>query len=102
MFASSVRTYGDYFDHVSIRNHIFQPAINGNLGAEYRTEQSGIIYLGISYHRPFSFITLDKVNYKYRGKDVVAGNLLIGNYLTIDLRYYFHEEKRSRTVKPGE
>lgn len=93
MFASSVQTYDEYFNHVSYRRQIFMPAINGNLGFEYRTEKSGTIYLGASYHRPFQYIYGDKVRYYNRGKDETIGNFLVGNYLTIDLRYYFHDDK---------
>ncbi len=94
MFASSVLSYDDYFSHISLRKQIFQPAVNGNIGFEYRTEKSGNIYLGVSYHRPFSYIYFDKVEYKNNGKEETVGNFLIGNYLTIDLRYFFHEEAR--------
>ena len=93
MFASSILTYDEYFSHVASRKQIFNPAINGNVGFEYRTKKNGTIYLGASYHRPFSYIYVDKARYTYRGKDVGAVSFIVGSYLTIDLRYYFHEEK---------
>lgn len=92
MFASSILTYDEYFTHVSSRKQIFNPAVNGNAGFEYRTKKSGTIYLGASYHRPFSYIFVDKARYTYRNKDVGAINFLEGSYLTVDLRYYFHED----------
>ncbi|MFZ7114705.1 MAG: hypothetical protein ACO1G9_04920 [Bacteroidota bacterium] len=94
MFASSILTYDEYFTHVSSRKQIFNPAVNGNAGFEYRTEKNGTIYLGISYHRPFSYIFVDKARYTFRGKDVGAVSFLEGSYLTVDLRYYFHEDKK--------
>lgn len=96
MFASSILTYDDYFTHVASRKQVFNPAINGNVGIEYRTKKSGILYLGVSYHRPFSYIYVDKARYTYRGKDVGAVNFIVGSYLTIDLRYYFHEDKKKK------
>ncbi len=96
MFASNIQTYDYYYNHVSSYRQIFQFAINGNLGLEYRTENSGTIYFGVSYHRPFSYIYYDRVRYQYHGKDVVIGNELVGNYLTVDFRYYFHEDKKKK------
>jgi hypothetical protein len=96
MFASSILTYDDYFTHVASRKQVFNPAINGNVGFEYRTKTSGTIYLGASYHRPFSYIYVDKARYTYRGKDVGAVNFIVGSYLTVDLRYYFQEEKKKK------
>jgi len=98
MFASNVQSYDEYFQHVSFRNHIFQASVLANLGWEWRTEKSGFIYLGASYHRPFSFIYLTKVEYKFRGKDESTDQKLLGNYLTLDLRYFFPENKGK---KPG-
>ena len=96
MFASSILTYDEYFTHVSSRKQIFNPSVNGNVGFEYRTKKSGTIYLGASYHRPFSYIYIDRARYTYRGKDVGAVNFLEGSYLTIDLRYYFHEDAEKK------
>jgi hypothetical protein len=94
MFASSVQSNGESFSHVAFRNHVFQPALNANIGWEYRTEKSGNLYLGISYHRPFSFIYLSKTHYDYNGKDITMFNELLGNFLTLDFRYFFHEEEK--------
>lgn len=102
MFASNIVTYDQFFNHVSFRNHIFQPAINGNIGFEYRTPKSGNIYIGVSYHRPFSYIYFDKVKYSNGGRDATVGNLLVGNYLTIDLRYFFHEDPVKETKHKAE
>ena len=102
MYASSVRTYAGYFQQVSFRNHIFGAAVLANLGWEWRTEKSGSIYLGASYHRPYEFTHLTKVQYKFQGKDETIANTLSGNYLTIDLRYFFHEDpmqKKRRTTE---
>ncbi|MBK9413730.1 MAG: hypothetical protein IPN61_10020 [Bacteroidetes bacterium] len=96
MFASSILTYDEYFTHVASRKQVFNPAINGNVGFEYRTKNSGTVYLGASYHRPFSYIYVDKARYTYRGKDVGAVNFIVGSYLTVDLRYYFQEEKKKK------
>ena len=96
MFASNVQSYDEYFQHVSFRNHIFQASVLANLGWEWRTEESGYIYLGASYHRPFSFIYLTKIEYRYRGKDESTDQKLLGNYLTLDLRYFFPENKKRK------
>lgn len=88
MFASSLKTTDPYFQQVAFRNHVFLPAIIGNLGCELRTEKSGIVYFGFSFQRPFSFIYLSKIGYTGTNKYAVVQNELSGTYLTIDLRYY--------------
>jgi len=89
LFASSIQTFDYYFNHIGFRNRVVQPAINANVGAEYRTEKSGTIYLGASFQRPFDYIYLSKVLYDRNNHDTVIANELTGTYLTIDLRYYF-------------
>jgi hypothetical protein len=93
MYPSSVATYDPaYFYHVAIRNHVVMPAITANLGWEYRTEKSGFIYIGASFQRPFDYIFTSFFNYKGNGKDFTLGRRLSGSYLTLDLRYFFHED----------
>ena len=93
MFPSSIQTKDVYFNHVAFRNHIFQPALSANIGCEYRTNKNGIIYLGASFQKPFSFIYLSKVGYNGNNKEIIIRNELSGSYLTIDLRYFFPESK---------
>jgi hypothetical protein len=93
MFASDIETYDTSFRHVAFRRSVFQPAIGANAGFEYRTEKSGIIYLGASYQRPFNYIYLSKVGWYGNKKEIVVENELSGSYLSIDLRYYFPETK---------
>lgn len=96
MFASDVRSYDDYFEQRSFRKSLFQPAVTGNLGWEYRTPKSGYIYVGASYHRPFSYIYITKINYQQRNALIES---LAGNYLTIDLRYFFFEDPKKKSKK---
>jgi hypothetical protein len=61
------------------------------LGFEWRTK-SQIVYLGGIYHRPFNDIELvmPKVELILIQRRVIYP--VSGNYLTIDLRYFFHED----------
>jgi hypothetical protein len=93
MFPSDIQTGDSSFNHVSFYNHTFQPALTANVGFEYRTNKNGIIYLGASYHRPFSFIYLQKIGWYHNDKDIVVQNELSGSYLTIDFRYFFPQTK---------
>lgn len=71
-----------------------------NLGFEWRTENSGYFYLGASYFQPFSDMAFTYIQYPktniYSG--VVVGGIR-GNYLTLDLRYFFHENPNRLTRK---
>lgn len=92
MFASSLETSGEGFEHRSKRKNVLQPAVIANVGWEYRTTKSGYWYLGASYHRPFNYIYTSQVQYQRAGKEFIVEQRLLGNYLTLDLRYFFHED----------
>ncbi len=97
--ASSVRTAGAEFEQIAIKKHTVNPALNANVGWEYRTPSSGSIYLGATYHRPIAEIYSNSVLYRKNGNDVIARNQLSGSYLTVDLRYYFAAEKDPKKKK---
>jgi hypothetical protein len=100
MFASDVESYDEYYFQHSYRTGFFLPAVLANLGWEYRTEKSGYFYVGASYHRPFTFIFDTRIRYEANGKyEKVAMNIL-GNYLTVDLRYFFYEDSRKKYKTP--
>jgi len=96
MTASDIRTYSDYFIHVALRNHTFQPSVHANLGWEYRTEKSGYFYVGATWHRPFAFLYKSGIEYTGNLQKPYIENRLTGTYLTLDLRYYFHEDKEKK------
>lgn len=92
-----------YFQHISFRKSWVIPSLLANMGFEYRTQEKGFYYVGFSYHRPFGNITDALVAYqtpdefgipRERERSVFE---ILGNYLTIDLRYFFHEDPERRT-----
>jgi hypothetical protein len=91
----SVKTYRARWNQVSIVI---------NYGFEFRSEKKGYYYLGASYNRPLSIIGISDVRVEKNG----AGNNLQvpinGSYLTVDLRYFFHEDParaKKRIKKEG-
>lgn len=76
------------------RRNWAQFAVVGNIGVEYRTEKSGYFYLGATYHRPFGDMAqadatwLDRYA-SFRPYKMITQ--LSGSYLTVDFRYFFHE-----------
>ncbi|PCJ25703.1 MAG: hypothetical protein COA97_07440 [Flavobacteriales bacterium] len=92
---------GIYFTNAINRTYWIQPSLLANIGWEYRTEKSGYIYIGASLHRSFSNIFTEHVHYNgendNRDEDITFD--LTGNYLTIDIRYFFHEEKQKKKKK---
>jgi hypothetical protein len=92
MFASSLETEGEGYIHKSKRKNVLQPAVIANIGWEFRTLKSGYWCLGVSYHRPFSYIYTSQVQYQRAGKEFIIEQRLLGSYLTLDLRYFFHED----------
>lgn len=101
-FPTDVYTEDDYFKHISKRSSWVFGSVLANLGWEYRTEKSGYFYLGASLHRPFSAIYTSTIVY-YKDPNAIKNPaqqfLLSGNYLTFDLRYYFHEEPLKKQNK---
>jgi hypothetical protein len=82
------------------RNNWAQFGALANLGVEYRTERSGYFYLGGSFHRPFGEMAFADLT--YYGPSFFPYTMrtpLDGGYLTLDLRYYFHEDPEKRKVK---
>lgn len=68
-----------------------------NVGWEYRTKKSGYFYIGGSYHRPFQPIYDSFLIYTDNGGREERGVLqMSGNYLTLDFRYFFHEEPKEK------
>lgn len=92
-FASSVRTFNDNYEQFSIKKHSVEPSLNANIGWEYRTYQSGAIYLGATYHRPFGDVFSNSIIYREGTSETGSFTQLSGSYLTADLRYYFRAEK---------
>lgn len=77
------------------RNNWVQAGVLGNMGVEYRTEKTGIIYLGATYHQPFNDMVTADLTYASSANNFfpyVMRTALDGGYLTLDLRYYFHED----------
>ena len=99
-FVSDIFTYDSaYFENYAVYNTHFRSAVIANLGTELRTEKSGYFYLGATYQRPFGDIYTEHIRYEANGKkeDVYTG--LSGNYLTLDIRYYFHSEPVKKKKK---
>ncbi len=92
-FPSNVTSNGTYFQQFTDRESWVFPAISGNVGYEIRTYKSGYFYIGASYHRPFGDIYRSTAGY-YVDDNYFTGQqfLLSGNYLTVDFRYFFHED----------
>ena len=85
----------------TFRRSWVQMAVLANYGFEYRTKDRGYWYLGASYHRPFSDMATTEVTYMRNTVPEVVLADLSGSYLTVDLRYFFHEDPdRKRKTRP--
>lgn len=70
-----------------------------NIGVEYRTKKSGAFYIGASLTNPFRPLgelhaNSHVINYSKK----VVGDVS-GNYISIDLRYFFHDKKEKTKKK---
>jgi hypothetical protein len=101
IYPTPLYTFDDYFTNAVNRSNWIQPSLLANVGWEYRTEKSGYWYFGASFHRPFSKIMEEFVVYRGENQNRVVETTfdVTGNYLTLDLRYFFHEEKEKKKEK---
>lgn len=76
-----------------------QMAVVANIGFEYRTKSSGYIYLGTSLHRSFNDIADTRITYSLNNVAETTTTTLGGSYVTIDLRYFFHEDPERQKPK---
>ena len=71
------------------RKSLLNGAVITGLGYELRRQEEGIFYIGLGYHLPFSFIYHGRLQY-IRSQELFQIDYRIpGNYLSIDLRYFF-------------
>lgn len=101
LYPTPLFTSDIYYSNAVNRTGWLQPSLIANIGWEYRTESSGYFYFGASFHRPFQSIMTQYVTYygESGNRFEEAEFDLSGNYITIDLRYFFHEEERERKKK---
>jgi hypothetical protein len=101
IYPSDLRTFDNYFTNDLLRYSWIRTSLLANIGWEYRTEKKGYFYLGASLHRPFSKIFGEFVTYDYEelNRNETVFFDLSGNYITLDLRYFFHEEKLKKRKK---
>lgn len=78
----------------------FGASVLANLGFEFRTKESGSFYLGASYSRPFGNMASTRSIWQNEiTQNHTTINELAGQYLTLDLRYFFHEEATKKKRK---
>lgn len=95
LYPSDVQSELDQGFVYLFRNNWVQPGVVGNLGWEYRTEKSGIFYIGATFHRPFGDMAIADLTFWDVRRNFLPYPMrgaLNGGYLTADLRYYFHED----------
>jgi len=101
VLASDIFSYGeeseDYFQNTFRKSGGYR-ALLANIGMEYRTEEKGHYYFGTSLHRPWKAIGKIYPEFKIGADPVLNFNDdqkfsldMLGNFVTIDLRYFFAE-----------
>tara|TARA_B100000767_G_C19604985_1_gene467338 strand:- start:184 stop:891 length:708 start_codon:yes stop_codon:yes gene_type:complete len=98
VLASDIKSSGlevDKFFQNTYRKSGGYSALLANLGIEYRTENKGCYYFGTSLHRPWEAISRiypeydDKLNIFNDDREFFLE--MLGNFVTIDFRYFFAE-----------
>ncbi len=95
MYPSSIFTKGKNYllNNLTTRQRWPNFSLLANLGFEYRNNEKGTFYIGGSFNRPFSPIAKSNFSYLYEGNNTtILETFLNGNYITLDLRYFFPEK----------
>ncbi len=97
---------GELYRVGGLKNGLFGGTILLNLGLEYRTKEDGIIYVGATYHRPFSSIFYNEITWdlKSNGRNLQKGTNIGGGYFALDIRYYIQPTlivKKAKRKKKG-
>lgn len=96
-FPSNVTGDDEKWQFFGERKGLVGIGATASLGWEYRTDESGIIYLGMDIHQQLSdIVTLAIGDRNYIN---ATGQNLGGSYVSLDLRYYFHEKPRLKKLK---
>ncbi|MBX7093098.1 MAG: hypothetical protein K1X56_00130 [Flavobacteriales bacterium] len=94
-FASDVESHGTdqrFFQYSRMTTNFLSAALIANVGFEYRSKKAGFYYLGASFHKPVKNIANSYATYNQDPfRSHTAFFDLTGTYLTVDLRYFFHE-----------
>lgn len=96
-YPSDVETVEFEYQQRTQRNAWAQFSLLANVGFEYRTESSGYFYIGGSYHQPFANVADTRVIYRKDGIETRLFYEMYGTYLTLDFRYFFHEDAQGRS-----
>ncbi|MGC6532672.1 MAG: hypothetical protein ACON34_06680 [Flavobacteriales bacterium] len=78
------------------RRRWVQLGLVANYGFEWRTPKKGAWYMGASYHRPFDSIGETRSKLEVNGVGTTVSHQLNGSYLTVDVRYVFADNSRTR------
>jgi hypothetical protein len=94
VLASGIFSYGEesenYFQNTYRKSGGYQ-ALLANIGMEYRDEEKGYYYFGTSLHRPSKAIGRVFPEHDDFNQDKDFSLDLLGNFVTLDFRYFFAE-----------
>lgn len=103
LYPSDAEKAQEYSRVYMARRDWLQLGLVANIGVEYRTYKSGWFYLGATYHRPFGDIAEAELTwYDATGFGTTNKALIPGSYLTVDLRYFFHNDPDKARRRKGD
>jgi hypothetical protein len=88
-----------FFYHTGIVNKKASLDLNGNLGFEFRSKNSGFFYLGTTVRLPTKPLFVYVATYRNQGYKVTQYGDVSGAYLGLDLRYFFKNVRAIREEK---
>ncbi len=106
-YPSNVRTLiNPYSQHLFIfegrRFAFFSNDINANIGFEYRSENAGIFYIGMSGKLPIQPIYWIASEYRFDTQRTVGFDQIDGATVSLDFKYFIPQtQKRGVQFKPG-
>lgn len=72
---------------------------NANVGFEYRTQDNGTIYLGLSGRVPFSPTLSIATEYRHGTNKTISYGTVEGSTFSLNLKYFFHNQKTKKGIQ---
>ena len=101
-FPTDIAKYEEGYRFNGRYGNKYSISLLANVGFEYRTKEYGKFYLGASLHRPIKPIYLATTEIEKNGDQLVSGDGITGNFLSLDIRYFFKATEVSEKKKEPE
>ncbi len=92
-------SFDETYQQSARRTGWLKNALLAQVGAEYRTKESGIFYIGSSFHLPLSDLAQSTAEKRQSGNRPRVSADMSGRFLTLSLRYFFGPSTKAKAAQ---